>query len=190
MYCYYDSRNQIDSSAYIPPSGYYYFAFIKVKLKIVNVANLYMNRMDSVILKLPNREIVYKDSLSIYNFFYMRDTSIIKSVPHKGLLYDAMKSGYYTYTKKAEYQIIKRKPLPDYHSYLKREEDKTIVYYHFVGDSLQQRLTLSEDGTTVLSVESASNQDSNIDRIKFYDINWEYDHFISKEEFETIWKDD
>lgn len=59
-----------------------------------------------------------------------------------------------------------------------------------MGDSLQQRLTLSEDGTTVLSVESASNQDSNIARIKFYDINWEYDHFISKEEFETIWKDD
>lgn len=98
-----------------------------------------------------------------------------------------MKSGYYIYTQ-VEYEIIKRKPLPDYHSYLKREEDKTIVYYHFVGDSLQQRLTLSEDGTTILSVESADNNDSNIDRIKFYDINWEYDHFISKEEFETIWK--
>jgi len=78
--------------------------------------------------------------------------------------------------------------LPDYHSYLKREEDKTIVYYHFVGDSLQQKLTLSEDGTTVLSVESVGSQDSNIARIKFYDINWEYRHFISKEEFETIWK--
>lgn len=98
-----------------------------------------------------------------------------------------MKSGYYIYTQ-VEYEIIKRKPLPDYHSYLKREEDKTIVYYHFVGDSLQQKLTLSEDGTTVLSVESAGSQDSNIDRIKFCDINWEYDHFISKEEFETIWK--
>ena len=91
MYCYYDSRNQIDSSVYIPPSGYYNLPFITVKLKIVNVANLYMDHMDSVILKLPNREIVYKDSLSIYNFFYMRDTSVIKSVPKKGLLYDAMK---------------------------------------------------------------------------------------------------
>ncbi len=91
MYCYYDSRNHIDSSVYIPPSGYYNLPFITVKLKIVNVANLYMNHMDSVILKLPNREIVYKDSLSIYNFFYMRDTSVIKSVPKKGLLYDAMK---------------------------------------------------------------------------------------------------
>ena len=98
-----------------------------------------------------------------------------------------IKSGYYIYTR-ADYDIIKRKPLSDYHSYLKREEDKTIVYYHFVGDSLQQRLTLSEDGTTVLSVESVGSQDSNIARIKFYDINWEYRHFISKEEFETIWK--
>ena len=86
MYCYYDFRNQIDSSAYIPPSGYYYFAFIKVKLKIENVANFFMNHMDSVILKLPNREIVYKDSLSIYNFFYMRDTSVIKSVPEEEAL--------------------------------------------------------------------------------------------------------
>lgn len=59
-----------------------------------------------------------------------------------------------------------------------------------MGDSLQQRLTLSEDGTTVLSVGSGGNQDSNIDRIKFYDTNWRYGHFISKEEFETIWKDD
>ena len=42
--------------------------------------------MDSVILKLPNREIVYKDSLSIYNFFYMRDTSVIKSVPEEEAL--------------------------------------------------------------------------------------------------------
>ncbi len=98
-----------------------------------------------------------------------------------------IKSGYYIYTR-ADYDIIKRKPLSDYHSYLKREEDKTIVYYHFVGDSLQQKLTLSEDGTTVLSVESVGSQDSNIARIKFYDINWEYRHFISKEEFETIWK--
>ena len=57
----------------------------------MNVANLFINHMDSVILKLPNREIVYKDSLSIYNFFYMKDTSVIKSVPKKGLLYDAMK---------------------------------------------------------------------------------------------------
>lgn len=91
MYCYYDSRNYIDSSAYIPPSGDCFFEFLTVKLKIVNVANLFINHMDSVILKLPNREIVYKDSLSIYNFFYMRDTSVIKSVPKKGLLYDAMK---------------------------------------------------------------------------------------------------
>ena len=91
MYCYYDFSNQIDSSVYIPPSGYFYLPFIKVKLKIENVANFFMNHMDSVILKLPNREIVYKDSLSIYNFFYMKDTSVIKSVPHKGLLYDAMK---------------------------------------------------------------------------------------------------
>ena len=57
-----------------------------------------------------------------------------------------------------------------------------------MGDSLQQKLTLFEDGTTVLSVESAGSQDSNIARIKFYDINWKYGHFISKEEFETIWK--
>ena len=91
MYCYYDSRNYIDSSAYIPPSGDCFFEFLTVKLKIVNVANLFMNHMDSVILKLPNREIVYKDSLSIYNFFYMRDTSVIKSVPYKGLLYYYMK---------------------------------------------------------------------------------------------------
>ena len=50
-----------------------------------------MNHMDSVILKLPNREIAFKDSTSIYNFFYMRDTSVIKSVPQKGLLYYSMK---------------------------------------------------------------------------------------------------
>lgn len=91
MYCYYDFRNQIDSSVYIPPSGYFYLPFIKVKLKIENVANFFMNHMDSVILKLPNREIAFKDSTSIYNFFYMRDTSVIKSVPQKGLLYYSMK---------------------------------------------------------------------------------------------------
>lgn len=91
MYCYYDSYNYIDSSVYIPPSGYFYLPFIKVKLKIENVANFFMNHMDSVILKLPNREIVFKDSTSIYNFFYMRDTSVIKSVPRKGLLYYSMK---------------------------------------------------------------------------------------------------
>lgn len=44
----------------------------------MNVANLYLNHMDSVILKLANREIAFKDSLSIYNFFYMKDTSVIK----------------------------------------------------------------------------------------------------------------
>ena len=91
MYCYYDFSNQIDSSVYIPPSGYFYLPFIKVKLKIENVANFFMNHMDSVILKLPNREIAFKDSTSIYNFFYMRDTSVIKSVPYKGLLYYYMK---------------------------------------------------------------------------------------------------
>lgn len=90
MYCYYDSRNHIDS-VYIPPSGDFFLDFLAVKLKIMNVANLYLNHMDSVILKLPNREITFKDSLSIYNFFYMKDTSVIKSVPEKGILYEQLK---------------------------------------------------------------------------------------------------
>ena len=65
MYCYYDFRNQIDSSVYIPPSGYFYLPFIKVKLKIENVANFFMNHMDSVILKLPNRDCIQRQHVYI-----------------------------------------------------------------------------------------------------------------------------
>ena len=78
MYYYYDIRNQIDSSVCIPSADVYCLDFLAVKLKIMNVANLYLNHMDSVILKLANREIAFKDSLSIYNLFYMKDTSVIK----------------------------------------------------------------------------------------------------------------
>ena len=82
---HYDVHNHIDS-VYIPQAGRSYLLFLAVKLKQKKVAKSYLNHMDSVILKLPNREIVYKDSLSIYNFFYMRDTSVIKSVPEEEAL--------------------------------------------------------------------------------------------------------
>ena len=85
IYCHYDVHNHIDS-VYIPQAGRSYLLFLAVKLKQKKVAKSYLNHMDSVILKLPNREIVYKDSLSIYNFFYMRDTSVIKSVPEEEAL--------------------------------------------------------------------------------------------------------
>lgn len=85
IYCHYDVHNHIDS-VYIPQAGRSYLLFLAVKLKQKKVAKSYLNHMDSVILKLPNKEIVYKDSLSIYNFFYMRDTSIIKSVPEEEAL--------------------------------------------------------------------------------------------------------
>ena len=68
IYCHYDVHNHIDS-VYIPQAGRSYLLFLAVKLKQKKVAKSYLNHMDSVILKLPNREIVYKDSLSIYNFF-------------------------------------------------------------------------------------------------------------------------
>ena len=108
-------------------------------------------------------------------------------VPYSYIL-DRIKYGYYKNTNPM-YDVIKRRPLPDVDSYCRREVDGVTIYYHFHGADLVQEMFV--DGETVyrLSDQEPISPRYSLDAIKFWDINWRHQDFVTEEEFNHAWSD-
>lgn len=92
---------------------------------------------------------------------------------------DRIKSGYYNFTAN-EYSVLKRKPRPDYDSFLRKETVNDIKYYHFRGENLIDSYILQK--ADFFKFENNPNPES----LKFWDINWKAYEFINESEFNSI----
>ena len=63
------------------------------------------------------------------------------------------------------------------------------IYYHFHGADLVQEMFV--DGETVyrLSDQEPISPRYSLDAIKFWDINWRHQDFVTEEEFNHAWSD-
>lgn len=104
-----------------------------------------------------------------------------------GLIYSApaiiyrMKTGYFNNTDPA-YSVIKRKTRPDVHSFVRREEDGTIRYFHFLGVDLLQEIKIEND------IKICRDYLPDESDLKFSDINWLYQEFITEADFQSQWE--
>lgn len=92
-----------------------------------------------------------------------------------------IKYGYYRYTSPA-YNIIKRIPHPYIDSYIRKEEGNSIIYQHFLGESVMQEIIVKENGEIELS------EGNPLERPKFWETNWLHKEFITEAEFNEAWE--
>ena len=93
-----------------------------------------------------------------------------------------------------EYEVLKRKPWPDYNSYTKRELEIGTVYFHFLGEKLMREVVVADGKGTCFSADDKKRSLFGLKttkafpcNIEFADINWAYDNFITEEEFDNVW---
>lgn len=97
-----------------------------------------------------------------------------------------IKYGYYWYQDEM-YDVIRRIPRPDVDSYCRRTSETVTVYYHFHGENLVQEVFLENGVSYRLSRQEPISDRYCMDAIKFWDINWKYDEFITEDEFHQVW---
>ncbi len=111
------------------------------------------------------------------------ETGFIK--PYNEIV-DRMFLGYYKYTS-LENKIIKRYPRPEVLSYTKREDGNKQTYLCFKGNDFEKGII--QEGNKIIKTdnkEGTAGHKELLD-VKFSDINWRYDEFITGEEFNKAW---
>lgn len=101
------------------------------------------------------------------------------------------KRGYFIYTND-ENSILKRKPFSDYKSYIKKVNGDTVTYFQFVGETATKELVIKKNGKKI-KMTTEQPKGGLLRRLrtaKFGETNWEYDDFITREEFDAAWNAD
>lgn len=99
---------------------------------------------------------------------------------------DRMFLGYYKYTS-PENKIIKRYPRPEVRSYLKRTEGDIHTYLCFKGNDFQRGIVKEGDSLVRICADENIPAYEELQKGQFSDTNWDFDDFITEEEFNQIW---
>lgn len=112
-----------------------------------------------------------------YRIFYGGVASYITVLDH-------IKYGY-SKTTNFLYDIVKRIPFDDVDSYTMRKSKDEIIYYHFTGENLMG-IIIVDNTTGEKSVVERDNLPPAFYKLKFGDINWKREQFISEEDYKKI----
>ena len=111
---------------------------------------------------------------------------------YKNIL-DRLERGYYP-VGYPEYEVLKRKPWPDYNSYTKRELEIGTVYFHFLGEKLMREVVVADGKGKRFSANDKKRSLFGLKTakafpcdIEFSDINWTHYNFITEEDFNNVW---
>ena len=102
------------------------------------------------------------------------------------MILEQMKYGY-DRRNDSMYDLVKRRPRPDVDSYCQQVSIRRTVYYHFHGENLIRQVVMENGVKCRLSQQKPACDRYSIDDIKFWDINWRDDQFITEEEFRQAW---
>lgn len=97
-----------------------------------------------------------------------------------------MQLGYYKYTSPI-YDVVKRHPRPDVDSYLRRENEGKVTYYHFHGEYVVEQMDIDGESVVRLTDVQPVCEGHFLYDQPFGSINWHYDDFITAEEFNRVW---
>ena len=85
------------------------------------------------------------------------------------------------------YKYQKRIPLPDVDSYTMIDENGVKIWRHYIGEDVVQEV-VEKDGVFVrLSKEEPAAYGMELDKREFWQTNWKYYNFITKEDFDKVW---
>lgn len=102
-------------------------------------------------------------------------------------LLSRIKYGYYVMSS-VMFDVLPRRPWPEAHSYLKKQEGEVTVYYHFLGEYVIQQLIVMGDKRVHLTAEKPAAEGYTLRTAPFYTTNWKYPEFIEQNEFDEAWR--
>ncbi|MBD5279810.1 MAG: hypothetical protein HDS35_04635 [Bacteroides sp.] len=88
------------------------------------------------------------------------------------------------------YKYQKRIPLPDVDSYTMIEEDGIKIWCHYLGEYVVQEVVEKDGNFIRLSEKEPEAEGWHLDKREFWQTNWKYYEFTTKEEFDKVWNTD
>ncbi|MBD5279811.1 MAG: hypothetical protein HDS35_04640 [Bacteroides sp.] len=85
------------------------------------------------------------------------------------------------------YKYQKRIPLPDVDSYTMIEEDGIKIWRHYLGEYVVQEVVEKDGNFIRLSEKEPEAEGWYLDKREFWQTNWKYYEFTTKEEFDKVW---
>ena len=95
--------------------------------------------------------------------------------------------GYYR-DSAVEYEIIKRMPHEYANNYVRLKDYDLEYLFNFRGEEIVREIVLGNGESVSLYKESPESGVLRLNDMKFWEINWKEEDFISAEEFENLWK--
>ncbi len=97
-----------------------------------------------------------------------------------------MERGYYRVSS-FEYEFIKRKPRPEYRSYVRYKIDQGEILLCFLGDGFEKEIIIKNGNISRITREDAILNNLKLADRRLSDTNWEYNDFITEKEFNQVW---
>lgn len=86
-----------------------------------------------------------------------------------------------------EYEFIKRKPRPEYRSYVRYKIDQGEILLCFLGDGFEKEIIIKNGNISRITREDAILNNLKLADRRLSDTNWEYNDFITEKEFNQVW---
>lgn len=97
-----------------------------------------------------------------------------------------MYRGYYTHSLN-EYGILKRRPRPEYKSYVRYKTDQSEILLCFLGDNFEKKIIIKNGNIIRITREDAIENKLKLADRRFSDTNWRCSDFITAEDFNQVW---
>ena len=165
-----------------------------------NIQNILFTTVPFDFIILPNNEIQKINPLDNWRIWHIGQdminvgplpSSLIHKVNHGAVIafhqiVNRMRLGYYTSNNPIN-KVVKRCPRPEVHSYLRRDEGDRVTYLCFKGNEFERGIV--KDGDSIVRICADENIPAyeQLQKGKFSDTNWDFDDFITEEEFNQIW---
>lgn len=166
-----------------------------------SLANVMFGHAQDIVVHSPN-DIEFVDPLTNWYIWHINDPHIhVGKLPEKyqdiieigdvmpyHQIINRMRYGYYT-SSSAEYELLKRIPLPEADSFTRiiNEKENLSTYFHFRGEKVIRQIEVLPNCIIKLSEQNPTMGDYSICDQKFSEMKWKFPHFIQEEEFENVW---
>lgn len=129
----------------------------------------------------PNERIIWSNDINDLSPKYLEIGSILPI--HQ--IVNRLINGYYSFTAR-EYDVLVRKPYDGVNAFTKRSFGGYQAYFYFDGENLKNVIVLKDDYSVVANIQDILHLFQLPGNLKFGDINWRFDDFISEEEYNTV----
>ena len=157
--------------------GYTQYMEISPSLEVIEV-----NPLDNWLIWRINTDVIMVGKLSKEYWNIVEPGAVFSYIQ----VISRIKYGYYTNTS-IDYDVLKRKPLPNVDSFIKVVGERLTTFYQFKGQRAVKELIIADNEIIKLTSDSPNAKGYELRKADFSETNWLYKNFITRQEFEEAW---